>query len=245
MKCQYSLKLNRSYFNLLTHLQVLYLLPVGYRIDRYPLSSLFYNISTTYYLVDKTTYLSFSFFLSFFSWDCKQYGHKSGDRECRYSIESSGLETSSSQSKKHINRVSGKVSFTMEDKRDERDNRDEGAYSGSEAGGKRQHHNADNKSGLEATIMEMLSNYEPTSSQRKPFWCRICRFQGKSIDDYEKHIKCDFHQKAQRVERELSSCKICNKEFTSPDQLREHKEGKAHKEKMASMSCYKKHKLRL
>ena len=64
MKCQYSLKLNRSYFNLLTHLQVLYLLPVGYRIDRYPLSSLFYNISTTYYLVDETTYLSFSLFLS-------------------------------------------------------------------------------------------------------------------------------------------------------------------------------------
>ena len=90
----------------------------------------------------------------------------------------------------------------------------------------------------------MLSNYEPTSSQRKPFGVGFV-IQGKSIDDYEKHIKCDFHQKAQRVERELSSCKICNKEFTSPDQLREHKEGKAHKEKIASMSCYKKQKLRL
>jgi DNA-binding MltR family transcriptional regulator len=30
-------------------------------------------------------------------------------------------------------------------------------------------------SGLEATVKEMLANYKPSSAEKRPFWCRICR----------------------------------------------------------------------
>jgi hypothetical protein len=33
-------------------------------------------------------------------------------------------------------------------------------------------------SGLEATVMDMLRNYQPASLEKLPFYCRICRFQG-------------------------------------------------------------------
>lgn len=86
--------------------------------------------------------------------------------------------------------------------------------------------------GMESTIVEMLQNYAPTSSDRKPFWCRVCRHQSASHAEFNEHNKSEIHAKASKLERKLSSCKVCKKEFTSPDQLREHLNGKSHKEVM-------------
>ena len=160
------------------------------------------------------------------SWDCMKRGHRAGDMECMYSVE--------------LNKPRGKMStprrvqvaFSVEKSSEDHDNRSD-ACKPSKLQGRR---DDGNRSGLEETIMEMLTNYEPTSAQHKPFWCRVCRFQGASLDEYEEHMRSDFHRGAKQMERELSTCKLCKKEFTSPDQLREHKRGKAHREKLENHS---------
>ena len=47
--------------------------------------------------------------------------------------------------------------------------------------------------GMEATIKDMLRDYKPTSSEKKPFWCRICRFQGTTEKDFKEHRASEFH----------------------------------------------------
>ena len=88
------------------------------------------------------------------------------------------------------------------------------------------------KSGLEKTVAELLKNYQPSSSERRPFWCRICRFQGTSELDLMDHRKSEFHVVASKKERKLSFCKLCKIQFTSPDQLKEHLNGAKHKAKL-------------
>lgn len=94
-------------------------------------------------------------------------------------------------------------------------------------------------SGMEKTVREMLSHYEPASHDKKPFFCRVCRHQAGSVEELEAHKLTDFHAVAVRVERSRSYCKHCEKQFTSPDQLKGHIEGKAHKEKVARMAARK------
>ena len=67
---------------------------------------------------------------------------------------------------------------------------DEGEGAGAGAGAtKRPKMQATNKSaivgagasGLEATVREMLANYVPSSAEKRPFWCRICRSQSTDL----------------------------------------------------------------
>lgn len=88
-------------------------------------------------------------------------------------------------------------------------------------------------SGLESTVRELLQDYKPSSNERRPFWCRICMFQGKDVDDLSQHRNTELHKLASEKERKLSYCKLCRKQFTSPDQLRKHVQGKPHKDKLA------------
>lgn len=91
-------------------------------------------------------------------------------------------------------------------------------------------------SGLEATVKELLQDYKPSSNERRPFWCRICMFQGKDVDDLAQHRDTELHKLAFEKERKLSYCKLCRKQFTSPDQLRKHVQGKPHKDKLVYFS---------
>ena len=91
-------------------------------------------------------------------------------------------------------------------------------------------------SGMEKTVREMLSHYEPASHDKKPFFCRVCSHQASSMEELEEHKLSDFHAIAVKVERTRSFCKHCEKQFTSPDQLKSHMEGKAHKEKVANLA---------
>ncbi|RYH13926.1 hypothetical protein EON65_34510 [archaeon] len=88
------------------------------------------------------------------------------------------------------------------------------------------------KSGLAKTIAEQLRHYEPVShmTEKKPFYCRICKFQAEDMAAFEEHKQSESHVKALDLERKLSSCSLCRKRFTSPDQLKGHLDGKAHKE---------------
>lgn len=90
-------------------------------------------------------------------------------------------------------------------------------------------------SGLESTIREMLRNYEPASLEKKPFYCRICRFQGTSLDELTEHRESEAHTMAVNIEQKVSFCKLCRKQFTSPAQLQEHLRAKPHKDKLESV----------
>ena len=94
-------------------------------------------------------------------------------------------------------------------------------------------------SGMEKTIREMLTTYEPVSQDRKPFYCRVCKHQCNSLEDFEAHKLSEFHSVAVNVERKHRYCKHCEKEFTSPDQLKGHMEGKAHKEQVNRLASRK------
>ncbi len=92
--------------------------------------------------------------------------------------------------------------------------------------------NRKKEDGMEKTIREMLTDYTPASAERKPFWCRICRFQGKDEGDLFEHRKSEFHRTAANIEMKMSYCHLCRKQFTSPMQLKEHLAAKAHKERL-------------
>jgi len=81
----------------------------------------------------------------------------------------------------------------------------------------------------EAKIRELLKNYTPTSLDKRPFWCRICRYQGSSESDFYTHRVSDFHKKAAAIEAKMCTCRPCKKSFTSLEQMKEHCKGKIHK----------------
>ncbi len=85
-------------------------------------------------------------------------------------------------------------------------------------------------SGLEQTVSEMLQNYQPASQEKRPFYCRICRYQGRNLDDLSTHKRTDLHRLAEEKERKVSFCRLCRKQFTSPEQLKGHLKGKPHQD---------------
>lgn len=87
--------------------------------------------------------------------------------------------------------------------------------------------------GMEATVRELLSNYVPSSHEKKPFWCRVCQFQGSSESELLAHRDTVFHRKAAEIEKSVCSCRPCKKQFTSPEQLKEHLRGKLHQEMLS------------
>ena len=87
-------------------------------------------------------------------------------------------------------------------------------------------------SGLESTIREMLRNYQPLSGDKIPFYCRICRYQGTDLNDWNQHKLMPEHEIASEIELKMSYCKLCRKQFTSPAQLKEHLNAKPHKQKL-------------
>eukprot|EP01038_Epipyxis_sp_PR26KG_P005130 gene5130-7146_t len=89
------------------------------------------------------------------------------------------------------------------------------------------------KSGLEQTVLEMLKNYEPQSYEKRPFYCRICKYQGTNTDELMNHRETENHKIAIEIEKKFCFCKTCKKQFTSPEQIKEHLKGKWHQEKLA------------
>jgi hypothetical protein len=88
---------------------------------------------------------------------------------------------------------------------------------------------------MEEAAKKALGFYVPRSSEKIPFFCRVCQYQGNSIEEFEKHKLSETHAVATDVEKKMSFCRICRKQFTSINQLKEHLLGNSHKEKLASM----------
>lgn len=86
--------------------------------------------------------------------------------------------------------------------------------------------------GFLRTVKEVMDAYVPASLEKRPFFCRICVFQGQDLQDFEAHRASAAHIEAVSKESKICFCKLCRKKFTSPAQLSEHLQGKAHKERL-------------
>nr|CCA23435.1 conserved hypothetical protein [Albugo laibachii Nc14] len=67
--------------------------------------------------------------------------------------------------------------------------------------------------------------------KRVPFACRPCGFIGENLQDFEIHQKSLAHIGQCKAAENEWSCGICNKQFTSKSQLKEHKIGKWHRQR--------------
>lgn len=90
-------------------------------------------------------------------------------------------------------------------------------------------------SGLEEAVREVLSGYVARSSEKLPFYCRVCAKQYTSEKEFFDHKERDFHKAAVEMERKASFCKLCRKQFTSPVQLKEHVSSRPHRERLGKM----------
>ena len=88
--------------------------------------------------------------------------------------------------------------------------------------------------GLEAAVKEVLSGYVARSSERLPFYCRVCAHQYNNETEFFEHKKTEFHKTAAEMERKASYCKLCRKQLTSPVQLKEHLKSRPHRERLES-----------
>jgi hypothetical protein len=94
--------------------------------------------------------------------------------------------------------------------------------------------------GLRDAVKEVLNGYVARSSERLPFYCRVCAQQYKNEQDFFGHKVNDFHKAAVEVERKASFCKLCRKQFTSPVQLKEHISSRPHKERVGKVRARQK-----
>ena len=95
--------------------------------------------------------------------------------------------------------------------------------------------------GLRDAVKEVLHGYVARSSERLPFYCRVCAKQYTNDKEFFDHKSTDFHKSAVEVERKTSFCKLCRKQFTSPVQLKEHISSRPHKERLDQVRSRQSH----
>jgi len=94
--------------------------------------------------------------------------------------------------------------------------------------------NKDEKPSLDmlAAVKEMIAGYVARSSERIPFYCRVCQVQSEDERHFHMHRKTELHKLAVKEEQKASFCKVCRKQFTSVVQLKEHLSSKPHRDRM-------------
>jgi hypothetical protein len=97
--------------------------------------------------------------------------------------------------------------------------------------------NSSVSNGLRDAVKEVLAEYQPRSSERIPFYCRVCAVQSKDEEDFMLHKQSEFHKTAVQVEKKATYCKLCRKQLTSLIQMQEHLDSRPHKERLDSMKA--------
>ena len=97
--------------------------------------------------------------------------------------------------------------------------------------------NRTRSNGLHAAVQEVLQGYVARSSERLPFYCRVCAKQYNNAVEFHNHKQTPFHQTAVELERKASYCRLCRKQLTSPVQLKEHLMSRPHQERLAMMKA--------
>lgn len=93
------------------------------------------------------------------------------------------------------------------------------------------------RNGLRDVVKEVLAGYQPRSSERIPFYCRVCAVQSKDESEFLLHKQSEFHKTAVQVEKKATYCKLCRKQLTSLVQMQEHLDSRPHKERLNSMKA--------
>lgn len=106
---------------------------------------------------------------------------------------------------------------------------------------KRRKGDAQPSSGLEIAVKEVLSGYVARSSEKLPFYCRVCQKQYTNETDFFVHRETDFHKAAVEAERRASYCKLCHKQLTSPAQMKEHLKSKPHRDRLRLVASKQQH----
>ncbi|ETI42717.1 hypothetical protein F441_12228 [Phytophthora nicotianae CJ01A1] len=70
-----------------------------------------------------------------------------------------------------------------------------------------------------------------TFPKKVPFACKPCKFIGKDLEDFQTHRASNDHLERVQTGDKTLHCVLCNKSFTSPAQLDEHRAGKWHKQR--------------
>ncbi|KAL4147284.1 hypothetical protein PRNP1_011040 [Phytophthora ramorum] len=68
-----------------------------------------------------------------------------------------------------------------------------------------------------------------TFPKKVPFACKPCKFIGKDLEHFQAHRTSKEHLERVQSGGKTLACVLCNKSFTSPAQLEEHRAGKWHK----------------
>ena len=89
--------------------------------------------------------------------------------------------------------------------------------------------------GLREAVKEVLSGYKARSSEKLPFYCRVCQVQYSNADEFFQHKQTQFHEAAVAMERKATFCKLCRKQLTSPEQMKEHLASKPHRMRLQKM----------
>jgi hypothetical protein len=89
--------------------------------------------------------------------------------------------------------------------------------------------------GLREAVKEVLNGYKARSSEKLPFYCRVCAKQYDNETDFFNHKSTQFHKTAVEMEKKASFCKLCRKQLTSPEQMKEHLKSRPHKERLQKM----------
>lgn len=98
--------------------------------------------------------------------------------------------------------------------------------------------------GLRDAVKEVLSGYKPRSSERIPFYCRVCSHQSENEEEFLAHKKSEFHKTAVQVEKKATYCKLCRKQLTSLVQMQEHLDSRPHREKMDEVKARQRGEIR-
>ena len=99
----------------------------------------------------------------------------------------------------------------------------------------RESEDAKRSSGLKQAVQEVLAGYKARSSERLPFYCRVCAKQYDNETEFFNHKETEFHRVAVETERKASYCRLCRKQLTSPEQMKEHLASRPHKERLQKM----------
>lgn len=151
-------------------------------------------------------------------------------------------KSAAKRSSEHVTATTKRIRFS--DENTETKSNQGTAMAPSKLGGDSSGNKKHQESGLEATIREMFSKYVPTSADRRPFWCRLCQFQGSDLNDFEQHRESEQHNLAVEIEKKMAYCKLCKKRFTSMAQLKEHISGSGHKEFLQKVRTSQKKNMR-
>ena len=89
--------------------------------------------------------------------------------------------------------------------------------------------------GLREAVKEVLNGYKARSSEKLPFYCRVCQVQYTNEEEFFQHKQTQFHKAAVTMERKATYCKLCRKQLTSPEQMKEHLSSKPHRMRLQKM----------